>query len=92
MGHATAHHHTPLARWGLTLIVLAAVIAVVLLAVQLGSGPGPATEAPAAEASTVTRPLTSTPCGLPPAVARAEGLDPRSCATPRDALRTTGPR
>lgn len=89
---ATANHHTPLSRWGLTSIILAAAVAVVLLTVQLGSGPSPSSEAPAAEAATVTRSQPSTPCGLPPAVAQAEGLDPRTCAAPREPLRTSGPR
>lgn len=89
---STPNHHVPLPRWGLTSIILAAAVAVVLLTLQLGSGSTPSTEAPAAEASTVTRSQPSTPCGLPPAVAQAEGLDPRTCATPREPLRTTGPR
>jgi hypothetical protein len=91
MNHTTTAHHAPFRLWATALLVLVAAAVALLLGLQLASGAGvPAEQAPA-EASTVSRPAPDT-CGLPPAVARAEGLDPRTCATPREPLRVTGPR
>lgn len=91
MSHTTMPHHAPFRLWATALLVLVAAAVAVLLALQLSSGTGGSAEQAPAEASTASQPTTDT-CGLPPAVARAEGLDPRTCATPREPLRITGPR
>jgi hypothetical protein len=88
--HTTIPHPAPFKLWGTVLLVLVAVAVTVLLASSLSASR--ATLPAGADASTIERPAATTPCGLPWSVARAEGLDPRSCATPREELRITGPR
>jgi hypothetical protein len=91
VSHTTIPNHAPARLWATALVVLVAAAAALLLALQLASGTAAPAEPAPAEASTVSRPAPGT-CGLPPAVARAEGLDPRTCAAPREPLRVTGPR
>jgi hypothetical protein len=90
VGHTTIPHPAPFKLWGTVLLVVVAVAVTVLLASSLSASR--ATLPAGADGSTTERPAVSTPCGLPWNVARAEGLDPQSCATPREPLRTTGPR
>jgi hypothetical protein len=90
MGHTTVPHPAPFKLWGTVLLVVVAVAIAVLMASSL-SATSTVPSSDTADAAPVTRPVT-TPCGLPPAVAQAEGLDPKSCATPREPLRITGPR
>jgi hypothetical protein len=90
MGHTTVPHPAPFKLWGTVLLVVVAVAIAVLMASSL-SATSTVPSADTADAAPVTRAAT-TPCGLPPAVVQAEGLDPKSCATPREPLRITGPR
>jgi hypothetical protein len=90
MGHTTIPHSAPFKLWGTVLLVVVAVAIAVLMAASL-SATSTVPPSDTTDAATVTQPPT-TPCGLPPAVVQAEGLDPKSCATPREPLRITGPR
>lgn len=90
MGHTTIPHPAPFKLWGTALLVLVAVLVTVLLASSIASSP--VTTEPEFAIDRTDAPAASTPCGLPPAVARADGLDPRTCATPREPGRISGPR
>ncbi|WP_052668846.1 hypothetical protein [Nitriliruptor alkaliphilus] len=92
MGHATIPHPAPFKLWGTALLVLVAVTVAVLLASLLSTTSTATAPAPTDHGSDATSATQTTPCGLPWAVARVEGLDPRSCETPREPLRITGPR
>lgn len=94
MGHTTIPHPAPFKLWGTVLLVLVAVAVTVLLASSLSAttATSPADTDVATTTTTTYVPQATTPCGLPWAVARAEGLDPQSCATPRAEPRITGPR
>jgi hypothetical protein len=94
MGQATVHPPSRLPGWAIALVVAVAVLAAVLISLQ--AAPQVIPSADVARGSTSTSLDTPAPvpttCGLPSHVARAEGLDPRTCATPRTYDRTTGPR
>jgi hypothetical protein len=99
MGHTTIPRPAPFKLWATALLVVVAVAIAVLLASSL-SATSVVPPAETAEATTGTTGTTATtgtrpatpPCGLPSTVVQAEGLDPESCATPREPLRITGPR
>jgi hypothetical protein len=90
VGHTTIPHPAPFKLWATALLVLVAVAVTGLLASSLSATTATPKDFPGEPP--VYTPAATTPCGLPWAVARAEGLDPRSCATPREPLRITGPR
>jgi hypothetical protein len=91
VGHTTTPHPAPFKLWATALLVLVAVTVAVLLASSLSTSTATSL-APTDHRSGTTSATQTNPCGLPWAVARAEGLDPRSCTTPREPLRITGPR
>jgi hypothetical protein len=92
VGHTTIPHPAPFKLWATAMLVLVAVTVAVLLAASLSTTSTATSPAPTDHRSGITSATQTTPCGLPWAVARAEGLDPRSCETPREPSRITGPR
>jgi hypothetical protein len=92
VGHTTIPHPAPFKLWATALLVLVAVTVAVLLASSISTTSTATSPAPTDHRSGTTSATQTTPCGLPWAVARAESLDPRSCETPREPLRITGPR